>query len=75
MTSIWLASEDRSEVAGAADRIDARLQRDAHIQGESRQGITRIDFEGPLGIDFEVSIEDRLVRILAVWRVPSRPKP
>jgi hypothetical protein len=55
-------------VAAAGDEIDAILREDAHLRGESRQGRVRILFIAPLAIDFEVVQDDRVARVLTVWR-------
>ena len=69
LAAIWMQSEDRAVVASAADTLDTLLRDDAHLQGESRAGSLRIMFVPPLGIDFEVIGDDRIVRVLAVWTI------
>jgi hypothetical protein len=68
LAEIWLAAGDRAEVTAAGDKIDAALRADAHLQGESRHVAIRILFMPLLAIDFEVSVEDRIARLLTVWR-------
>jgi hypothetical protein len=36
--------------------------------GESRAGNLRVAFVPPLGIDFKVFPEDRLVHVVTVWK-------
>jgi plasmid stabilization system protein ParE len=69
LAEIWLAANDRPDVTAAGDRIDALLQEDAHLHGESRRDRCRILFVSPLAIDFEVIAEDRVARVLTVWRI------
>jgi hypothetical protein len=68
LTTNWLNAPDRGAVTAAANAIDARLQRDPYAQSESRTGATRVTFEAPLGVRFEVNDADRHVPVLDVWR-------
>lgn len=68
LAEMWLSSPDRASIASAADSIDSILGEDADVRGESREESCRVLFVPPLGIDFEVSTEDRMVRVVAVWR-------
>jgi len=68
LTDIWLAAEDRQLVADAANAIDGQLQFDPEQQGESRESGRRILLASPLAAKFRVFPEDRIVRVLHVWR-------
>ena len=68
LAAIWQAANDRSSVTAAGNQIDALLRQDTHLQGESRYGRLRILFIPPLAIDFEVIHDDRIARVLTVWR-------
>ena len=68
LTELWLAAEDRSPVADAAYEIDQRLRVNPEQKGESRDFGQRIILLAPLGVTFEVLLDDRLVRVLDVWR-------
>ena len=68
LAAIWLDANDRNAVTAAGDQIDAFLHQDAHLQGESRHGRLRILFIPPLAIDFEVIHDDRIARVLTLWR-------
>ena len=70
---LWAPAKDRSAVTAAANRIDVLLRSDPLSCGESRGGSSRVFFVPPLGVDFEVHEDDRLVTVLAVWRVKPRP--
>jgi plasmid stabilization system protein ParE len=67
LAAIWTGAANRNAIASAANTIDALLREDPESRGESRQGALRILFVPPLGVDFEVFEEDRLVRVLGVW--------
>ncbi len=69
LATIWSDDEDRSEIAAASDEIDRVLRISPRSQGESRQGSVRVLFAGPLGTDYEIFEEDRVVQVLIVWRV------
>jgi len=71
LAAIWIAAADRHAVASAADTIDGLLADDPHLQGESRFGRIRVLLLPPLGVYFEVLEEDRLARVLALWRLRS----
>ena len=69
LAAIWIDSKDRTAVASAANTIDALLRDDAPSQGEPCFDTVRSVVVTPLGVDFEVFEEDRIVRVLAVWSV------
>jgi hypothetical protein len=69
LAAIWLRAEDRRKVTSAAQAIDAMLREDPRERGESRSGTKRIMFAPPLGIDFNVLEDDRLVYVLGVWTI------
>lgn len=68
----WLPGGDWRAVAEAANRLDARLQVDAHHAGESRPNDRRIMHEPPLGIIFSVNLDDQKVIVLDVWKYEKR---
>ncbi len=68
LAAIWLDADDKNAITLAGNQIDASLLQDAHLQGESRDGQLRILFAPPLAIDFEVIEDDRIARVLTVWR-------
>ena len=67
LASIWMTAPDRSVVAAMAAAIDAMLRAAPLEHGESRGGDRRILIQGNLAVIAEVLVEDRLVRVLAVW--------
>jgi plasmid stabilization system protein ParE len=75
LASIWLAAKDRDAVTQAAREIDAALREDASSKGESRFGNKRILVMPPLGVDFSVVEDDRIVRVLTVWRIRTGRSP
>lgn len=68
LAEIWMAAADRPLITAAARDVDQRLRVDPESAGESREQ-RRILIAGPLAITFEISAEDRLVKVLDVWRV------
>ena len=68
LAQLWEDADDRCDISMASDAIDRRLAESADRAGESRDGDDRIDFERPLGIRFRVSLADRKVLVLNVWR-------
>jgi len=68
LADLWLNAPDRERVTAAAHELDIRLGANPGIEGESRKGNRRILLVAPLGVTYEVHPDDRLVRVLEVWR-------
>ena len=68
LATLWTSAPDRSQVAAAADAIDAILRVDPFAYSESRSDASRIMIVPPLAVAFDVSEDDRLVTVWAVWR-------
>ncbi len=56
-------------MTAASNEIDRLLGTSPYTQGESRHGNVRVMFEGPLGVDYAVFANDRIVQVLTAWRV------
>ncbi len=69
LADLWMRSADRQAVTDAARRLDQLLGNDPQSVGESRRGISRIAFDDPLGIVFDLLEDDRLVTVLQVWSI------
>ena len=69
LTNHWIKALDRDAVSDAANRIDAILRNDPHLQGQPYRG-RRMLIEPPLAVTFSVYPEDRLVEVLQVERTP-----
>jgi hypothetical protein len=69
LAQLWLDAADRGAVRDAADAIDANLARDPYAWSESRWGQMRIMIVAPLAVLSEVDDANRLVTVLAVWRI------
>jgi hypothetical protein len=62
------ADEDlRQAILLATHRINQRLHERPHKQGESRDGRTRVLFEAPVGVLFEIDEDRKLVNIVRSW--------
>lgn len=70
LAEVWLRAANRDRVTAAGNEIDIRLRTNPEIEGESRTRGRRILLVPPLGVTFEVHSDDRLVRVLEVWRFP-----
>jgi hypothetical protein len=68
LAELWMQAPDRPGVSAAANAMDQSLRSDPYQNSESRCGKNRVMFVPPLGISFDVSDEDWLVTVLAVWR-------
>ena len=68
LTALWLSSPNRAEVTATAREIDNILRNDPQRQGVGRTARSRILIVEPFAVDFEVVIDDRLVRVVAIWQ-------
>jgi hypothetical protein len=68
LAHLWIDAVDKDAVTTAADTVDSALERDPDNLGESRSGVNRVVFEGPLGFSFDVDPVQRTVVVLWVWR-------
>jgi hypothetical protein len=66
LAEIWPASNDRAQVSGASQAIDADLARDAGLKGMPVADNVRLLVVPPLAVEYEVIEADRLVRELRV---------
>ena len=69
---LWQCSTNRAAVALAADRIEQVLRSYPDRAGEGRTFADRVLFEGPLGVRFRLSFEDRKVQVLSAWDITRR---
>lgn len=68
LTSLWLETKDRAALATAANEIDRLLRLCPLDVGESREKNRRMLLVSPLGVIYTVSADDRVVRVLHVWK-------
>ena len=73
LAAIWTDAEltERRSITAATDRIDLLLSSHPENEGESRTGARRITFVPPLVVVFSLKSQQRVVRILHVWRYGS----
>jgi hypothetical protein len=69
LSGVWERADAtlREAIMAASRRVDQQLHVAPNEQGESRDDESRILFEAPLGIIYEVDEEKKLVRILRAW--------
>jgi hypothetical protein len=69
LTTTWEQADAplREAILLASRKVDEQLQSEPHVQGESRGDGTRILFQAPLGVTYEVDEGMKLVRILRAW--------
>ena len=67
LAAIWIDAGDRSAVTSAAAAIDNLLSSDPESRGELRFDTVRTLCVSPVGIDFEVVEQDRIVWVLFSW--------
>lgn len=65
LADIWLALSDRDALNKAAEWINYHLRNDPQLKGIAEDGFFFFGFE-PIGVWYEVSEDDRLVRIVEV---------
>jgi hypothetical protein len=73
LKSTWETADDalREAILRASGRIDQRLHHFPQEQGESRDDNTRILFQAPLAVLFEVDEAKKLVSIRRAWTYRS----
>ena len=71
LAAVWLDAKNRNTIASAADTIDRLLARDPESLGELRFDTVRTLAIPPLGVDFEIVDQDRIVYVLSVWNSAS----
>jgi G:T-mismatch repair DNA endonuclease (very short patch repair protein) len=70
LARIWLGanSEQKVEITVASERMDRQLRRDPMGVGQARDRGWRVLVAPPLAVKYEVSDDDRLVRVVDVWQ-------
>jgi hypothetical protein len=70
LANAWLASSDRPAVTAAMHQLEQELAADPLQCGESRgSSVSRVRLLPPLGISFDVVVDDTAVYITAVWLI------
>lgn len=74
LAAIWLRADSaqREGITAASHAIEQQLRFNPQDQGESRPGGSRVFFQTPLGVDFRVNEEQRIVTIGHVWRFRTK---
>jgi hypothetical protein len=69
LRAVWDEAGDelRQAILRASHLINQRLHENPHEEGESRAGGTRILFEAPVGVEFEIDEKRKLVSIVRSW--------
>jgi hypothetical protein len=75
LAAIWLSAADRRAVTSASNRIDHLLATEPERVGEILFDTVRKWEVLPLGVEFEIVDQDRLVWVLGVWHSTNAPKP
>jgi len=70
LARLWMEAEVRQAVTESANRIDQELQTDAHLKG-MRLGRFRAFYDIPIAVLYTVDVDDRMVRVIQVRRIPS----
>ena len=67
----WMKSDSRTrdEITKYVEDLDRHLRANADRLGESREQGVRVLTDAPLGIEFQVSIPDRLVTVVRAWGI------
>jgi hypothetical protein len=69
LREVWEQADDslREAILEAIERVNERLHHEPHTKGESRTNTTRILFEAPVAVLYEVDDEKQLVNIVRSW--------
>lgn len=70
LADLWIKAPDLAAVTRAANTIDEHLRTAPLENGESREANSRILFEEPLVVLYEVDVNRREVNVFDVWRWP-----
>lgn len=73
LAAVWTASEQRQAVTECVARVDRMLQTDPGIKGVDFYG-DRLLVVPPLALVYAVREQDRIVEILTVTKLRSRPQ-
>jgi plasmid stabilization system protein ParE len=68
LADLWIAAHDRAALTKAANFIDRLLGQNPFANSEARAGNSRIMIVTPLAVAYDVSEDDRLVTVWAVWK-------
>jgi len=71
LAALWLTASNRNALTRAAARIDLLLGADSDQQGTLIFDTVRQLMIPPLGVEFEVIQDDRIVWVLSVWGVSA----
>ena len=70
LTNAWLAATDQLAVTNAAHRLDLALERHPLVIGLPRNSsVNRTAVDLPLGIDYEIIEDDKIVRVIRAWLI------
>jgi plasmid stabilization system protein ParE len=75
LAAVWLAAADRNAVTDASDEVDRLLKNDPEMQGMPSFDTVRTLVVPPLGVEFEVVEDDRIVYVLTAWDATAGPSP
>ncbi len=69
LREVWEQADDdlREAILNASRLVNLRLHDNPHGEGESRDGRTRILFQAPIGVLYEVDDDKKLVSIVRSW--------
>ena len=67
LLELWLETSHRDALTRAAEEIESLVRERPESVGESRDLGRRWLFVEPLGVDYSVSLNDRVVEIINVW--------
>ena len=68
LATLWTEGPDRDAITRAANSMERLLGLNPFANSESRTGNSRITIISPLAVAYDVSDDDRLVTVWAVWK-------
>ena len=74
LAAIWTQADSalRQTITATTHLIDQELQNDPEQKGESRAAGKRVLYALPLGVQFAIDRQRRIVRVAHVWHVRRR---
>jgi hypothetical protein len=69
LAELWMAHPKKEAFARATDFIDATLKLAPLEHGKEREGGHRTLIVLPVGVEFFVMLDDRMVTVVDVWQI------
>jgi hypothetical protein len=71
LAKIWVDADAEMQraITRGVDNLEESLRRNPEIIGESRGPFARVAVIGPIGVEFNLFLDGKLIRITRVWEI------